>query len=51
MIVVFICLCKHFYGDNEITNIIFKYSTVYIEHTSRRNDLMNIVVIDLNSSK
>ena len=30
---------------------IFKYSTVYIEYTSRRNDLMNIVVIDPNSSK
>ena len=30
---------------------IFKYSTVYIKYTSRRNDLMNIVVVDPNSSK
>ena len=28
-----------------------KYSIVYIKYTSRRNDLMNIDVVDLNSSK
>ena len=30
---------------------IFKYSIVYIKYTSRRNDLTNIDVVDLNSSK
>ena len=30
---------------------IFKYSIVYREYTSRRNDLMNIDGVDLNSSK
>ena len=51
MIAVYISLCKYFHGDNKITDTIFKYSIVYIKYTSRRNDLMNIDVVDLNSSK
>ena len=27
----------------------FKYSIVYIKYTSRRNDIMNMNVVDLNS--
>ena len=30
---------------------IFKCSVVYFKYTSRRNDLMNVDVVDLNSSK
>ena len=30
---------------------IFKYSIVYIKYKSRRNDLINIDVVDLDSSK
>ena len=50
MTAVYVSFCKYFHGDNKLLTI-FRCFIVYIKYTFRRNDLMNIDVVDLNSPK